>query len=362
MKARHSAILIYLLFTIPVHVSSSQPLPSEIRFGETGGTDATSAGGRPTGTGLVELAGHLGYFVDEFGRDGPKITQVYFAGTGPAQNEALAQGSIDFGTYGGVPNVLGLVSGIPAHIVATRRSSGTGTYYIGVANDSPIKTVTDLKGKRITVQKGTNPYQSLVQLLAWKGLDEKDMKLINLQGNEALVAFNAGAVDAVYGGVNLLVLRDQGKLRVLDDTKDFHPVSSQGATLVSERFENDYRDVVKRVVKVLTKASWWASDEKNREALLRFIASRSLAYKHVAESYRGSLKERYNPLIDESSVAAYKDVVQFCLSHKLIRKEVDETTIRDWFRPEYQQAALKELKLEQFWTGAGGTGQPIAAK
>ena len=349
MKMKFLTILATITILLSFTSIASVDQPKEIRFGEVGGTNVKSSGGRPTGTGLVALAQHLGFFEQEFGNNGPKISQVFFSGTGPAQNEALAQGVIEFGTYGGVPNVVGLSGGIPAHIIGTRRSTGAGRYYIGVGTDSPIKIIEDLRGKRISVQKGTNPYQSLLKLLEWKGIAEKDVNLINLQGADALVAFNAGAVDAVYGGLNLLLLRDQGKLRVLEGSEDFTLDVSQSGLLVASKFEKDYPDVVKRVVKVLIKTSWWASEEKNRKELLSFIADRSLAYKYVEEDYRGSLKERYNPLIDESSVTAFKSIVLFAEQHKVIRKGPSEATIRSWFRPEYQQAALKELKLESYW-------------
>jgi sulfonate transport system substrate-binding protein len=303
---------------------------------------------------LVSLAQYLGLFEQEFGPQGPKITQLFFSGGGTAENEALAQGAIEFGTYGSVPNVVGLAGGIPAHIVSTRRSSGAGTNYIAVHNDSPIQTIADLKRKRITVPFGSNPYLYVVKLLESEGVGEKDVTLLNLAGNEGLVAFNAGAVDAVWGGVNLLLLRDQGKIRLLGGTRDFKLDPSQSGLLVASKFERAYPDAVTRVLKVLLKASWWASQEENREALLHFVAERSLAYQYVAEDYQGSLRERYNPLIDESSVTAFKDIVAFCVEHKAIRKGVDETRIRGWFRPEYQQAALKELGLEEYWTASGG--------
>ena len=325
-------------------------LPTAIRFGEVGGTNVNSAGGTPLGIGNVALADHLGFFKEEFGENGPKIDEVFFAGTGPAQNEALAQGQIDFATYGGVPNVIGLASRVPAHIVLTRRASGAGQFYLGVHANSSIKDVADLRGKRITVQKGTNPYQVLLQLLASRGLQESDVKIISLEGGDGLVAFNAGAVDAIFSGVNLLILRDQQKLRVLDESVKFAPPDSQSGVLVASKFEKQYPDVTSRVIKVLIKTSWWASQEQNREALLRFISDRSLSYKYINEQYEGSLRDRFNPLIDASSYAAYRDIAKFAVDKKLIRKSVDDATIRTWFEPSYQQTALRQLHLERFWS------------
>lgn len=321
--------------------------PIKVRFGEVGGTNVVSSGGKPLGIGLVALASHLGYFDEEFGKGGFVADQIFFAGTGPAQNEALAQGSIDIGTYGGVPNVIGLAGGIPASVIYTSRNRGGGTFYLGIRSDALYQRIEDLKGKRITVQKGTNPYRSLILLLKAHGLQEKDVNIVNLQGGEAIVAFNAGAVDAVFGGVNLLVLRDQGKLRVIGASLPEDDI--QSGVLVSHAFEKAHPDVVRRVVKVLVRTSYWASEEANRESLLKFVSERSFGLQYIREDYAGSLKDRYNPLVDESSIAAFKNIVDFAAEHRLIRKKVDEKTIRTWFKPQYQQQALKELGLQDYW-------------
>ena len=344
-------LVLVLAFPITLTSVQAEDLPKTIRFGEVGSASLHSVGGKPAGTGLVPLAIELGFFDQEFGKEGPKIETDYFSGTGPAINEALAQNEIDFGSYGGLPNVIGLAGGIPAHIVATRQYT-TASYYFAVRSDSPIKSIDDLRGKRITVQKGTNPYQELVLFLATHGIAEKDVTIVNLQGAEAVVAFNAGAVDAVFGGTNLLILQDQGKARIVANTKGFQFGGTSGF-LVNNTFEKTYPEAVARVVKVLTKTAWWASEESNREQLLKFISDRSYSLPYIEKEYEGSLRERYSPLINEASITSFADTVKFAAEHKLIRKEVDESGVRGWFEPQYQQAALKELKLDTYWTAPG---------
>jgi sulfonate transport system substrate-binding protein len=324
--------------------------PPVIRFGEVGGSNVNTVGGRPRGTGLVSLALELGFFEQEFGKNGPKIEQIFMAGTGPAQNEALAQGAIDFGRYGGIPNVIGLSSKIPAKIVLASHAVGSGNnYYIAVRNDAPFKTVADLKGKRITVQIGTNPYQSLIYLLEARGLSEKDVKIVNLQGSEALVAFKAGAVDAVFGGVNLLILRDKGELHILEDTKLNRRSQGSSGTLVADKFAAAYPETTHRVIKVLIRTAHWSSEETNREAFLKFISERSFAWSYIQHDYDGPLKDRQNVIIDDWAVEAFKDNVRFAVKHRLIRKPVSDEVIRSWFEPKYVEAALRDLGLTDYW-------------
>lgn len=346
-------ILLPLLFLGLFATLRAEELPKVIRFGEVGGVNVRNIGGKPSGVWLVPLAIERGFFDQEFGKDGPKIESVYFSGTGPAQNEALAQGNIDFGSYGGLPNVIGLSAGIPAHIVAVRKASGSA-YYLAVHPDAPIKSLAELKGKRIAVQKGTNAYQTLVLFLESQGVAEKDVSIVNLQGAEAINAFNAGAIDAVFGTTALLVLRDQGKARILADTRHFKHGGNTSGVLVADKFEKAYPETVARVVKILTRTAQWASQEENRETLLRYISERSYDYNYIKEEYAGSLAERYDPLIDETAIADYRETAKFAAEHKMIRKEPPESVVRSWFKPEYQKAGLKELKLETFWNSPVG--------
>lgn len=342
-------ILVLLCVTLVLNLRAENP-PDVIKFGEVGGVNVSSVGGKPRGTGLVTLAVELGYFDAEFGQDGPKIEQVFLAGTGPAQNEALAQGGIDFGRYGGIPNVIGLASKIPAKIILATHTVGSGNnYYIAVKTDAPFRTVADLKGKRIAVQIGTNPYQSLIYLLEARGLSEKDVKIVNLQGNEALVAFKSGAIDAVFGGTNLLIQRDRGELRILEDTRLNRRSQGSSGMLVTNKFAKNYPETTGRVVKVLIRTAHWASQEENRDALLKFISERSFAFEYVKHDYEGPLKQRYNHLVDEWAIEAFKDNARFAAKYRLIRSPVPDEVVRSWFDASYVDAALRDLGLEDFW-------------
>jgi len=69
------------------------------------------------------------------------------------------------------------------------------------------------------------------------------------------------------------------------------------------------------------------------------------------------LKEAFGPLIDEFFVSQYRDVIAFNKEQKLIRNDVD---FNAWAEPKYVNAALKELKLENFWARRNADG--IVAK
>jgi sulfonate transport system substrate-binding protein len=99
-------------------------------------------------------------------------------------------------------------------------------------------------------------------------------------------------------------------------------------------------------VKAPVKASWWASQEQNRNALIAHYAETGIPAKYFAEQIQGPLKPQYSPLIDPQIVRGYQDTAAFALSHKLIRKIPD---FKPWIEPGYLNAALKDLNLQNYW-------------
>ena len=62
--------------------------------------------------------------------------------------------------------------------------------------DSPIRSVADLRGKRIAVGKGSSAHGNVLGQLNTRGLTPADVKLVFLQPADALSAFTQRQVDA----------------------------------------------------------------------------------------------------------------------------------------------------------------------
>ena len=148
--------------------SMAEDAPETIRFGDVG-----FGFGTPFGVGLLAVADAKGFIADEFKGTPTKVEFTYFTGTGPAINEALSNGQLDFAAYGAVPNIIGKANGLDTVIVA----SYGGTTIFGAARpDVEIKTVADLKGKRVAIQKATIIHWGLIQALKNAGLTEADVQ------------------------------------------------------------------------------------------------------------------------------------------------------------------------------------------
>jgi sulfonate transport system substrate-binding protein len=107
----------------------------------------------------------------------------FFKGAGPVINEAFANGQVDLAYLGDLAAIIGKSNGLDTRLLS---ASARGVkQYLGVVPGSGIKTLQDLKGKRVAIFRGTASQLSFDAALASQGLSEKDLKVINLDFNAA---------------------------------------------------------------------------------------------------------------------------------------------------------------------------------
>ncbi len=122
------------------------------------------------------------------------VTWTEFLG-GPALLEAMGADSIDFGITGDAPPIFAQAAGVPLVYVAVEPPSPHGEAVI-VPAGSPIRSVADLRGKRIALNKGSNVHNLLVRVLQSGGLTPADVQSVFLKPSDARPAFENGSVDA----------------------------------------------------------------------------------------------------------------------------------------------------------------------
>ncbi|MDR3466080.1 MAG: ABC transporter substrate-binding protein [Xanthobacteraceae bacterium] len=129
------------------------------------------------------------------------IEWTQFQGTSP-MTQALAAGAVDCATQGVLSLANGAVNGgLKAYIVAQHvyEKPGGFSVYWAVKDDSPIKTVADLKGKTVGISVlGGGTYGPFAMILRKAGVDpEKDIKLVETGFAVSEDALRQGRVDAV---------------------------------------------------------------------------------------------------------------------------------------------------------------------
>lgn len=115
--------------------------------------------------------------------------------SGPPQIEAATAGKIDFAITGNTPPIFGAASNAKVKVVSAYDGSGRGDRIL-VHNDSPIHAVSDLRGKRVAVGKGSSAHGNVLAQLNRAGLSPSDVSLVFLQPADALGAFTQRQVDA----------------------------------------------------------------------------------------------------------------------------------------------------------------------
>jgi sulfonate transport system substrate-binding protein len=125
---------------------------------------------------------------------GYKVSWTEFP-SGPPLLEALNVGAIDFGIAGETPPIFAQAAGAPLVYLAYDPPAPRGEAIL-VPKDSTLKSVADLKGKKVALNKGSNVHYLLVKALEKAGLKYTDIQPVFLAPADALAAFTRGSVDA----------------------------------------------------------------------------------------------------------------------------------------------------------------------
>ena len=115
--------------------------------------------------------------------------------SGPPMLEAMNANAIDVVATGDMPPIFAQAAGIAFRSVACQPSPGQTTAIL-VKQDSPIKTLADLRGRRVAFTKGSTAQNLVIRALRHAGLAYTDIKPINLAPADAAAAFRQRAVDA----------------------------------------------------------------------------------------------------------------------------------------------------------------------
>ena len=143
---------------------------------------------------LLKDSGSLQEALKDAGYD-VEVTFTEFE-SGPPENEAFASNLQDIGVMGNVPAISGIAAGQKRSIIGIAYN-GEQTEAVLVPDDSDIKEVSNLKGKKVGLVIGSIAQNYMNELLKANGLSLDDIELINLSTGEQQQALAIGQVDAV---------------------------------------------------------------------------------------------------------------------------------------------------------------------
>lgn len=144
--------------------------------------------------GKLVLLKSKGTLEDKLKAVGYKVAWTEFP-SGPPLLEALNVGAIDFGNTGEAPPIFAQAAGAPIQYVAYEPPAPKGEAIL-VPRDSPLKSVADLKGRKVALNKGSNVHYLLAKALEQAGVKYSEIEPVFLAPADARAAFERGSVDA----------------------------------------------------------------------------------------------------------------------------------------------------------------------
>jgi sulfonate transport system substrate-binding protein len=258
----------------------------------------------------------FGWLEDEFKKDSVSIKWVFSAGSNRAL-EYLNGNSIDIGSSAGLAALLAKANGNP--ITAPYIFSRPEWTALVVPKDSPIRTLQDLKGKKIAATKGTDPYLFLLRSLKTVGLKRTDIEHVALQHADGRAALEQGRVDA-WAGLDPIMASaelDNGA-RLLYRNIAFN---TYGFLNVREDFLNNRPGETRRVIAAYERARKW------------ILANTTEAAKIVSEEAKVSLQvallqlklrtDLSRPQPSQEHVKALQAAAPILLEEALVRPGTD---------------------------------------
>lgn len=250
---------------------------------------------------------------------------------GPPLLEALNAGAIDIGPVGESPPIFAQAAGADlvyaASIVPNPKGSG-----VLVLQDSPIKTVADLKGKKVAFAKGSSANYLTVQLLEKAGLKFSDIQPVYLAPADARAAFARGNVDAwviwdpFYAAAETAI-----KSRVIADGEGLNKLG--GYYIASRKFATEKPKILKAVLEEVRDLEVWSDEHRDEVASVLTDALKldATAVKKATQRRQFGLKP-----VTEDLIAEQQKVADTYYQLKLIPKQI---SIQDTVLPPDKVAA-----------------------
>jgi sulfonate transport system substrate-binding protein len=260
----------------------------------------------------------FGWLEEDLARDGVPVKWLFSAGSNKA-NELVSSNASDFGSTAGAAALLARTNGVPLKTVYVY--SKPEWTALTVPKDSPIQSVADLKGKKVAVTRGTDPFFFLLRSLKEAGLSQADVEIVNLQHADGRLALERGQVDAWSGlDPHMAASELNNGTRLLYRNIDFNTF---GTLNVREEFLQKYPGYVTRVLEQYERAREWilANPDQAAEILATEakidinVAKKQLTERTVLDKDVGAPNEKLQ--------AALQAVVPILTSEKLVQGSAD---------------------------------------
>lgn len=222
----------------------------------------------------------------------PKILKL--AG-GVQGAQAMLSGGIDFGYTDPTSMVAAIAGG--AQLVEIMAITAIMPYYL--VGSADVKTVADLKGKRVgSSGLGLSASRlALIVALSKLGLEPKRDQITLVAAGaepERIAGLAAGALGGTVIGPEFRGRIDELKLNILSDLRTLKIPWEQDALVTSKKYLESKHDATERVMKALLQANAYVLNPSNRGAVIELLKTQlGLKTAQEAEGAYGDLTRFY---------------------------------------------------------------------
>ncbi len=289
------------------------------------------------------LERHSGSLAREFEKDGIKVEFIAFTNGGSEATTALATGAVEFIYTGNNPALRVAAAGADVKAIGLSSYVKANGSAIIVKADSPIKSLADLKGKKVAYLAGTVRHSTFAKALKSAGLSLTDVESLNLAFDASGPALVRGDVDAVVESGDVAAkLVETGQARVILDASSHPEWSAPFVISANGEFARKYPDLVKRLLKVDIETARWA-DAHPEDTIKIFVDETKSSEKSVRETYKDNVFYQ-DPKITPEALASLKSEEQFMADAKLLKGSVDYDK---WIDTSFLDAAYKEVDAKK---------------
>ncbi|WP_300754098.1 sulfonate ABC transporter substrate-binding protein [Janthinobacterium sp.] len=280
--------------------------------------------------GTLTLLKGRGTLEKRLSEQGVKVKWTEFP-AGPVLLEGLNVGSIDFGTVGEAPPIFAQAAGASLVYVGNEPAS-PGSEAIVVPKGSGLRTLAELKGKKIALNKGSNVHYLLLKALEKAGIAYSEIQPVYLPPADARAAFERGSVDAwAIWDPFLAAAEKQLGARVLADGKGL--VANYQFYLASRHYAEKNPEILRIVLDEIAKVDDWGRN--NPDDVAAVLSAQTGLGRDVVALAASRYAYGVKP-VSVDVIASQQKVADAFSSLKLIPKPI---VVKDALLPARQLAA-----------------------
>lgn len=291
------------------------------------------------------LAAANGYFEQEMG---VKVNIVEFQ-AGDIRNAMISK-DIDFAMLGSSSAILGVANGMDVQLVWVHEVLGSAEQLVA-REGSGIKTIQDLKGKKVATPFTSTAHYSLLNALRLNGIEEADITLLDMQMPDIYAAWQRGDIDAAYGWEpTLSKLLGNGTSLLTSADLAAQGVITANVEIVRSEFAQQYPQLVAGYIRAVDRAVQLYRQAPD-DAVATVAQAMGLTQQEAETQMQGSIwltaAEQLSPDYLGTSaqkghfVEVAKDTADFLYSQKSLMSQPDAAVFEQFVNPAYLEQAVK---------------------